>query len=59
MRALRGLFGARFLVKAKESAEVLRDEFREGAREAEDHPEPTLSIPHRERKPDEPDEPDR
>ena len=59
MRALRGLFGARFLLKAKESAEVLRDEFREGAQEAEEQPDPPRAIAHRERKPDEPDEPDR
>ncbi len=50
IRALRGLFGDRFMVKAKESAEALRDEFQAGKRESEEPAEPAeppRSIPHR------------
>ena len=47
IRALRGLFGDRFMVKAKESAEALRDEFQAGKRESEEPAEPPRSIPHR------------
>jgi hypothetical protein len=47
IRALRGLFGDRFVVKAKESAEALRDEFVAGKREADDQPDPPRAIIHR------------
>ncbi len=49
LRALGGLFGKKNVHKAKESLDVLKDEFKAGRQDAEGEPKPDPTrIPHEE-----------
>ena len=47
MRALRGLFGGDSLKKAGESWRVLKEEYRQGRKDAEEDEPAPKRIPHR------------
>lgn len=48
LRALSGLFGKKNVRKARDSLDVLKDEFRAGKQEAEGEPKPPPKpIPHK------------